>query len=190
MFRRCSSYMQFGICTLFRAHRYLINCKLENTAHKLSGYFSNSITVDLSVFEMCRRMLSSKLNENSLVFLTCSQNIEKWINESSEGVIYFSLGSMIKGHTFPEDKKQAFLKAFGRLSSYRVLWKWENETMANKPDNVMTQKWMPQFDILCKPYSYSPNRTFIPIQFRFFPFEPGTFVCAARFFPIQLPKST
>ncbi|XP_049825391.1 UDP-glycosyltransferase UGT5-like isoform X1 [Aethina tumida] len=78
------------------------------------------------------------------------QNIEKWIDESTEGVIYFSLGSMIKGHTFPEDKRQEFLRAFRRLPQ-RVLWKWENETMNNKPDNVMINKWMPQFDVLCHP---------------------------------------
>ncbi|XP_017768995.1 PREDICTED: UDP-glucuronosyltransferase 1-7C-like isoform X3 [Nicrophorus vespilloides] len=78
------------------------------------------------------------------------KNIEKWINESKDGVIYFSMGSMIKGHTFPEHKKQAFLRAFGRLKQ-RVLWKWENDTMPGKPDNVMIQKWMPQFDILCHP---------------------------------------
>ncbi|XP_045481092.1 UDP-glycosyltransferase UGT5-like isoform X4 [Harmonia axyridis] len=78
------------------------------------------------------------------------QNIEKFINESKHGVIYFSLGSMIKGHTFPQEKKDAFLKAFARLPQ-RVLWKWENETMPGKPDNVMIQKWMPQFDILSHP---------------------------------------
>ncbi|KAJ8972839.1 hypothetical protein NQ314_000003 [Rhamnusium bicolor] len=43
-----------------------------------------------------------------------------------------------------------FLKAFSRLPQ-RVLWKWENETMEGKPDNVMIQKWMPQLDILCHP---------------------------------------
>ncbi|CAH0561449.1 unnamed protein product [Brassicogethes aeneus] len=79
-----------------------------------------------------------------------SKNIEKWIDGSSDGVIYFSLGSMIKGHTFPTDKRKEFLKAFGKLSQ-TVLWKWENETMEGKPDNVMIQKWMPQFDILCHP---------------------------------------
>ncbi|EFA02977.2 UDP-glycosyltransferase UGT5 isoform X3 [Tribolium castaneum] len=78
------------------------------------------------------------------------ENLEKWINESAHGVIYFSLGSMIKGHTFPDEKRSEFLKAFGRLPQ-RVLWKWENETMSGKPDNVMIQKWMPQLDILCHP---------------------------------------
>jgi glucuronosyltransferase len=78
------------------------------------------------------------------------QNLEKWINESAHGVIYFSLGSMIKGHTFPDEKRREFLKAFGRLPQ-RVLWKWENDSMPGKPDNVMIQKWMPQLDILCHP---------------------------------------
>lgn len=59
---------------------------------------------------------------------------------------------MIKGHTFPEEKRQEFLRAFARLPQ-RVLWKWENETMPGKPDNVMIQKWMPQLDILCKYHS-------------------------------------
>uniref|UniRef100_A0A1Y1LL43 UDP-glucuronosyltransferase n=1 Tax=Photinus pyralis TaxID=7054 RepID=A0A1Y1LL43_PHOPY len=77
-------------------------------------------------------------------------HIDKWINESKHGVIYFSLGSMIKGHTFPDDKKQMFINAFGRLPQ-RVLWKWENETMPGKTDNIMIEKWMPQFDILCHP---------------------------------------
>ncbi|XP_071055910.1 UDP-glycosyltransferase UGT5-like isoform X4 [Onthophagus taurus] len=78
------------------------------------------------------------------------KNIEKWINESSEGVVYFSMGSMLIGHSFPIKKREMFQRAFSRLK-HRVLWKWENDTMPGKPDNVMTQKWMPQFDILCHP---------------------------------------
>ncbi|KAF7264748.1 hypothetical protein GWI33_022483 [Rhynchophorus ferrugineus] len=74
----------------------------------------------------------------------------EWIDEADDGVIYFSFGSMIKGETLTEEKKKAFTGAFSRLSQ-RVLWKWENETMMNKPNNVMIQKWMPQYDILCNP---------------------------------------
>ncbi|XP_018325088.1 UDP-glucuronosyltransferase 1-3 isoform X1 [Agrilus planipennis] len=77
------------------------------------------------------------------------QNIEKWINESTHGVIYFSMGSMIKGHTFPEEKRNMFLRVFKRLPQ-RVLWKWESD-MPGKPDNIMIQRWMPQYDILCHP---------------------------------------
>ncbi|XP_030745756.1 UDP-glucuronosyltransferase 2B13-like [Sitophilus oryzae] len=76
--------------------------------------------------------------------------LESWINNSDAGVIYFSLGSMIKGVTFPAARREAFVGAFARLRQ-RVLWKWENDTMPDKPDNVMIYKWMPQFDILCNP---------------------------------------
>ncbi|KAF5280026.1 hypothetical protein FQA39_LY05407 [Lamprigera yunnana] len=77
-------------------------------------------------------------------------HIDKWINESTHGVIYFSLGSMIKGHTFPEKKRQMFVNAFSRFPE-RVLWKWETNTMPGKPDNIMIEKWMPQLEILCHP---------------------------------------
>lgn len=33
----------------------------------------------------------------------------------------------------------------------RVLWKFENESLANIPPNVMIRKWMPQNDILSHP---------------------------------------
>nr|AVT42226.1 UDP-glucuronosyltransferase 328B1 [Lissorhoptrus oryzophilus] len=77
------------------------------------------------------------------------QDIERWTNESTSGLIYFSLGSLLKGHTFPDDKRQIFNKAFSKLPQ-RVLWKWET-TMKDKPNNVMISKWTPQFDILCHP---------------------------------------
>ncbi|GLV33061.1 UDP-glycosyltransferase family 36 member D1 [Carabus blaptoides fortunei] len=74
-------------------------------------------------------------------------NIEKFISESPHGAIYFSMGSMIKAHTFPDEKRDAFLGAFGKLRQ-RVLWKWENDSMPAKPDNVLIQNWLPQYDIL------------------------------------------
>jgi len=74
--------------------------------------------------------------------------MENWINNSDSGVIYFSLGSMIKSDTFPKEQLKAFIRAFAKLPQ-RVLWKWENDTMPDKPDNVMIRKWMPQFDVLC-----------------------------------------
>ncbi|KAL1509691.1 hypothetical protein ABEB36_004393 [Hypothenemus hampei] len=78
------------------------------------------------------------------------KNIEKWTNESPSGLIYFSMGSLVKGHSFPENQLKAFLNVFRKLPQ-RILWKWETETMKDKPDNVMLTKWAPQFDILCHP---------------------------------------
>lgn len=66
---------------------------------------------------------------------------------SSDGVIYFSLGSCIRSIDLPRDKLNAFMDAF-RLLKQRVLWKFENETIENLPPNVMIRKWLPQNDVL------------------------------------------
>lgn len=60
-----------------------------------------------------------------------------------------SMGSMLKGTSFPKDIRENFLKAFSKLAQ-RVIWKWENDIMEGKPPNVMLTKWAPQRDLLCK----------------------------------------
>lgn len=49
----------------------------------------------------------------------------------------------------PVDKKNAFLNVFRRLK-LSVLWKWEDDQLENKPDNVVIRKWFPQNEVLCK----------------------------------------
>lgn len=66
---------------------------------------------------------------------------------SSAGVIYFSMGSCIQSADMPPQKLKAFVEAFRGLNQ-KVLWKYENESIANLPENVMVRKWMPQSDIL------------------------------------------
>ncbi|XP_075232023.1 UDP-glycosyltransferase UGT5-like isoform X3 [Lycorma delicatula] len=78
------------------------------------------------------------------------QDLEKFINESSHGVIYFCMGSMLKASTLPEEKRLDLIEVFSKLPQ-RVLWKWETETMPDKPDNVKLLKWMPQRDVLAHP---------------------------------------
>ncbi|XP_072388403.1 UDP-glycosyltransferase UGT5-like [Diabrotica undecimpunctata] len=77
------------------------------------------------------------------------QDMEKFITDSKHGVIYMCMGSTIRGSSFPESKKQTFLKAFSKLPQ-RVIWKWEGE-MTGRPDNVFVTRWAPQRDILCHP---------------------------------------
>ncbi|XP_050693301.1 UDP-glycosyltransferase UGT5-like [Eriocheir sinensis] len=76
-----------------------------------------------------------------------SEDLESWIaGAGTEGVIYFSLGSVTRGETMPPEYRQAFLKAFRRLPQ-RVLWKYEGE-LEGVSDNVMISSWLPQQDIL------------------------------------------
>lgn len=57
----------------------------------------------------------------------------------------------MKASSLGENKVKGILRAFGRLSQYQFIWKWENETLFGlKPKNVLLQKWLPQRDVLCK----------------------------------------
>jgi len=49
----------------------------------------------------------------------------------------------------PERDIKVFVNSFRKLSQI-VLWKWENGTINNLPDNVYINKWFPQQFILSK----------------------------------------
>jgi glucuronosyltransferase len=77
------------------------------------------------------------------------QDLETFVAGAKDGVILFSLGSMIRTSTLPKENAAALIKAFGQLKQ-RVIWKWEDEAPGQLPKNVRLQKWLPQFDVLCK----------------------------------------
>lgn len=78
------------------------------------------------------------------------QDIDKYLNESEHGAIFFSLGSTVRADTFSEDKVNAFLEAFAELPQ-RILWKWEGESLPGQPKNIKIAKWLPQADVLAHP---------------------------------------
>ncbi|XP_034488783.1 UDP-glucuronosyltransferase 2B15 [Drosophila innubila] len=78
------------------------------------------------------------------------EDIKQFIETSREGVIYFSLGSNVKSKDLPEETRNTLLKVFGGLKQ-RVLWKFENDQLPNKPSNVLISKWFPQPNILAHP---------------------------------------
>lgn len=71
------------------------------------------------------------------------------LDKSKNGVIYFSLGSNVKSTLLHYSCRKAFLDAFKELP-FTILWKWEDEFLPDKPENVHIMKWMPQQDILGK----------------------------------------
>lgn len=68
------------------------------------------------------------------------------MNNATDGVIYFSLGTMMKGKTMPAEIKQGLLKMFSELKQV-VIWKLE-EPQSNVPKNVHIVEWAPQASIL------------------------------------------
>ncbi|KAF5295475.1 hypothetical protein FQR65_LT10463 [Abscondita terminalis] len=72
------------------------------------------------------------------------------LDNAHDGVIYFSLGSNLKSKDLPIAKRNVFLKVFAKLKQ-TVLWKWEQDTLTGKSDNVIISKWLPQQDVLAHP---------------------------------------
>jgi glucuronosyltransferase len=101
------------------------------------------------------------MQETILIFP--QQDLETFINESKDGVIYFSLGSLVRAETLPKDKLEAFISAFSELPQ-RVIWKTDD--IVGLPDNVRTTKWCPQFEILSKLF-YTAHTLVHSIQLQF-----------------------
>lgn len=70
------------------------------------------------------------------------------IDTAEHGVIYFSLGSVVKMEELPMSIQNGLKEGFAELPQ-RILWKLESDVpMTNQPKNVFTRKWYPQYDIL------------------------------------------
>ncbi|KAH8254186.1 hypothetical protein KR032_008812 [Drosophila birchii] len=76
------------------------------------------------------------------------QDMKAFLDGAGEaGAIYFSLGSNVQSKDMPPEMLSLFLRLFGSLQQ-RVLWKFEDESIGQLPENVMVRKWLPQADIL------------------------------------------
>ncbi|KAE9528127.1 hypothetical protein AGLY_012549 [Aphis glycines] len=75
------------------------------------------------------------------------KDIQLFIDNAPEGVIYFSFGSTVKMDSLPTKMQISLQEAFAELPQ-RILWKYDGEVMENQPNNVMIKKWFPQRDIM------------------------------------------
>ncbi|XP_071455781.1 UDP-glycosyltransferase UGT5-like [Hetaerina americana] len=70
---------------------------------------------------------------------------------NKDGVIYFSLGSILRSSRLPKETRDQLIDAFSRVKQ-RVLWKWEGENpIPGQSINVRLEKWVPQQDVLAHP---------------------------------------
>lgn len=88
------------------------------------------------------------------------QDLQKYLDEAKEGVIYFSMGSNLQSRYLPEEKKKSILGAFSKVGM-KVLWKFEADDLAGVPKNVKLNKWLPQQDVLGKDLCSSSERVYI-----------------------------
>lgn len=75
-------------------------------------------------------------------------DIRQFLDNATNGAIYFSMGSNIRGDNLPEKLVNEILNLFSELN-LRILWKWENISQTTRiPSNVIIKSWFPQDDIL------------------------------------------
>ncbi|XP_029165274.1 UDP-glucuronosyltransferase 2A3-like [Nylanderia fulva] len=75
-----------------------------------------------------------------------SPEVQKWLDESKDGCIYFTFGSMVRIETFSKELVQQMYNAFEKIAPVRVLMKVakKEDLLPGLPKNVMTQSWFPQ----------------------------------------------
>ena len=83
------------------------------------------------------------------IIVSFLQHISSYIEESEEGVIYFSFGTMVRPDTMSPERLAMFLEVFAELRQ-RILWKCDGDKMPALPKNVRCYSWLPQRDILGK----------------------------------------
>ncbi|XP_050359538.1 UDP-glucosyltransferase 2-like [Nymphalis io] len=74
------------------------------------------------------------------------KDLQDLLDSSPQGVVYFSMGSVLKSSMLPEKTRKDLINLFGELP-YTVLWKFE-EKLDGLPKNVHIRPWMPQSSIL------------------------------------------
>ncbi|XP_048509530.1 UDP-glucosyltransferase 2-like [Athalia rosae] len=78
------------------------------------------------------------------------QGLKKWLDESTEGFIYISFGTILKAETLPKNIIDELYSGFEKVKPIRVLFKVSSpeDLPPGLPDNVLTMKWIPQMQIL------------------------------------------
>ncbi|RLU27332.1 hypothetical protein DMN91_001133 [Ooceraea biroi] len=84
------------------------------------------------------------------------QELKNWMDDSKDGFVYFTFGSMVLIETFPRTILDVFYVSLGKIAPVRVLIKVPNpeKLPAGLPENIRTFRWMPQVKVLSESHCY------------------------------------
>nr|WEU75335.1 uridine diphosphate-glycosyltransferases 33AP3 [Glyphodes pyloalis] len=78
------------------------------------------------------------------------KDLQNYFDSSKNGVIYVSFGTNVDPDLFPPEIINIFVNVFSELP-YDVLWKWNQDELPGRTDNIKISKWLPQSDLLRHP---------------------------------------
>jgi len=86
------------------------------------------------------------------------QELKKWMDDSKDGFIYFTFGSMVMIETFPRKILDIFYKSLAKIAPVRILMKIPKpeKLPPGLPENIRISSWISQLKILSeshRPYS-------------------------------------
>ena len=81
--------------------------------------------------------------------------MKSFADGAEDGLVVFTLGSLIPVSSMPKETIDIFLRVFSKLPQ-RILWKWEAAIPSDLPKNIKMMKWLPQQDLLGEP-NQCPN---------------------------------
>ncbi|KAF2903762.1 hypothetical protein ILUMI_02412 [Ignelater luminosus] len=120
--------------------------RVEDILRNTSLLFVNTDTI----FHPLRPLLPNVIQIGGGTHLTppkpLPKDLQKHLDGATNGFIYFSLGNNVKSELLSENTRKVLLETFAKLPC-KVLWKFEQQDLAGKPDNVIISKWFPQQDI-------------------------------------------
>ncbi|XP_053675024.1 UDP-glucosyltransferase 2-like [Anopheles nili] len=77
-------------------------------------------------------------------------DLQMYLDRSENGVVYFSLGTLIRSDSLNQRNINLFLEVFRSLP-YDVLWKHDGDLDLNGTANIRMERWLPQQDLLAHP---------------------------------------
>lgn len=121
----------------------------EEVHKNMSVLFTNSHTSS----SPARPMLPNMIGINGIHIEPAKplpEDIKDFIESATDGLILFSMGSIVRSTNWTIPQREAFVKTFGKLKQ-KVIWKYENETLPGNPGNILISSWIPQLDIIAHP---------------------------------------
>lgn len=74
-------------------------------------------------------------------------NLGEILDNATIGAIYFSMGTNVDIRMLGNKVMEGILKALGQRKE-KVVWKYGDDSLPGKPDNVEIRRWLPQRAIL------------------------------------------
>lgn len=123
-----------------------VDTPLEDMAKEISLLLINANPLFNAVRPMGPKTINIAGGVHLLQPQPLPKDLQDYLDNAKDGVIYFSLGSSINSKQMPDITKKVILETFSQLPN-KILWKFDEE-IVGKSDNVKIMKWIPQQDVL------------------------------------------